>query len=353
MPSGKQILLASTSLVLAAVTMQVIFSSSTYLQPMVHSCVSQPLNDKTTGHGWAHLLQPVSSYHIPIIDHFLCFITPFFDAVVQSGNVGTASYAFVCAPLLAAFLFFGIESSRQGAPFLVRWGVLVFALGQLISISVAVPLLLLPAWFLGKNRLRGFTAKNRPGYLSGSDAVMANAIAIWWLSVVIPLLAAAAHLWYLWINLFQFAPLAGFIPSIFVFFYGYDNDVLEAKVASDTALKLYKLYAFILAVVHVGYSYLLINEPGFSPRFLVDIDPTSPLSTCVFLFIDGLSLSLSLGLLVLAEDGFLNFCYFAAMSIFIGPGAAFLVTCSKREQACMNGLIKLAKLDKSKDAKSH
>ncbi|KAJ3305621.1 hypothetical protein HDV03_001266 [Kappamyces sp. JEL0829] len=336
MPSGKQILLASTSLVLAAVTMQVIFSSSTYLQPMVHSCVSQPLNDKTTGHGWAHLLQPVSSYHIPIIDHFLCFITPFFDAVVQSGNVGTASYAFVCAPLLAAFLFFGIESSRQGAPFLVRWGVLVFALGQLISISVAVPLLLLPAWFLGKNRLRGFTAKNRPGYLSGSDAVMANAIAIWWLSVVIPLLVFGVSMY-----------------SIFVFFYGYDNDVLEAKVASDTALKLYKLYAFILAVVHVGYSYLLINEPGFSPRFLVDIDPTSPLSTCVFLFIDGLSLSLSLGLLVLAEDGFLNFCYFAAMSIFIGPGAAFLVTCSKREQACMNGLVKLAKLDKSKDAKSH
>ena len=108
----KNILLALASIATAFTTFSFLMSSCTYLEPFVNACGNDV---KSTGHSWA----PVLSFFLPDsyifgIDHFLCFITPFFDAVLDSGSFGKASFLFVAGPLMAIYVYTSVESTRQG-----------------------------------------------------------------------------------------------------------------------------------------------------------------------------------------------------------------------------------------------
>lgn len=92
--------------------------------------------------------------------------------------------------------------------------------------------------------------------------------------------------------------------------------------------------------------YLCYKSALFSIDFFISTPSSSALSTCLFLFLDGLGLSLSMGLLVLVEDGLFGFIEYFGLSLLLGPASSFLVLGIKREQGVMKQLIGLAKGDK-------
>lgn len=117
--------------------------SKEFMDPFLETCLSTsvPLEDIKT-HDWLGIGSP-------FIDHFLCFITPFFAAVAkEKQDMGGISTTIVMGLLVATFIVTGIESLRRKAHAFVFFFPLVFLVGQLISIAVAFPLLWLPSYFL-------------------------------------------------------------------------------------------------------------------------------------------------------------------------------------------------------------
>lgn len=156
----------------------------------------------------------------------------------------------------------------------------------------------------------------------------------------------APHLLNFWITAFHFAPLVGLLTCLFAYGFGPTDDVVQGKIASDTAIKLYSVFAIIFTALYFYTLYLFYNSSAISLDLFLSPSSSSPLSTSVFLCLDGLGLSIALGFLVLVEDGLFTFVEYFGLSLLLGPGAAFLVLAIKREQSIMKQLIHLAKGDK-------
>lgn len=151
----------------------------------------------------------------------------------------------------------------------------------------------------------------------------------------------------LWITLFQFAPLVGLPVTLFTVLYGANKDLKESVLGSKTAVKLFKVFGLVLFLVHIFNIYLVLSSPTFSLKFLTSISSASRLSTCLFLLCDGLSLSTSLGIFILAEQGIFYLAKFLILAILIGPGSAFLLMAIEREER----LVKELKLAHSSEMK--
>ena len=311
--------------------------SKDFMDPFVEVCTSGAVTLESTHehHEW-------SSIGYPYVDHFLCLVTPFFTAVAEAHDIGRVMGLFVMGPLVAAFIFTGIESLRRKATGFVLFFPLVFLVGQVTSIAVAFPLLWLPSYFLSSNRFnliyaspKNVGAIKQFGFMNSLDGVFFLSFATWALCVNIMFLFGIESFRSVWIAAFQFVPIAGLLVNLFSILYGINKDIREAKLASKTAIKLYKVFAVILLLVHLYNIFLAVTSKILSLYFFLKTPSSSPLSASLFLFLDGLSLSLSLGIFVLAEQGLLPLFQFLGLSILVGPGSSFLFLAIQREVLLM------------------
>jgi hypothetical protein len=328
------------SLAFAGLTGKVVLGSSTYLEPVIKKCLESESI-------------PYDSFYsvkVEAVDRFLCLITPFFEAVLtpsKGGLMGIPSYMFVCCVFMAAVIFFGVESLRSTSRGLLGYCGIVFLIGQLITISVAVPLLLLPSYYFS-GRLNQVDARSRPGYLS-PDGVFVVAFCAWAMGCVVPMLPfGLPEHQHFWITVFQFVPGVALLIPISFLFIKHPKDAVVGKQGSVSAIQLYQFFTLVLGVVHLYTVYSLwvqIEKLSIESIFLVN--PASSESNSLLLLFDALFLAGSLGLFILTEDGIFDFVQYFGLSLLIGPGSAFLLLAMKREQTLMKKLERLGKGDKS------
>ena len=170
--TSSSVLLSIISIFYSFAVGYILFPSvSDYMEPFQKACFSSALrhdSDLFLGVG----LDP--------IDRILCFGSAFFKGVVEhSLDLGKPSLYFVSGPLLASFIFTSVESLRKGSRAFTFWVPLVYVVGQVVSIAVAFPLLWLPSYFMGSNRLKKQTIHNRVGLINSADGMLFVAFSIW------------------------------------------------------------------------------------------------------------------------------------------------------------------------------
>jgi hypothetical protein len=315
--------------------MYTLFSSTDYLAPFVDSCYKGTQTHHFVGVRGRNL------------DKFLCFITPFFDAaLLKSGALGIASFMFVGQMFLGFASVGMIESGRKAATSFVYGAFLVYLIGQVIGIAVAIPCFWLPALIF--NRSRDTETKNK--MISPQVVFLALIANLLMLTVGVGLSVGEHPFFYELITAFQFVPVSTAFVILFTRFFGYP---FEAHVGMDgvKATKgFYSLFAFLAAATWYTLIWTVWTN-NLDLQTVFSVAKTSPESCALFLIYDGLLLSISGAFTVFYLDGIMGIVKYLMLTLFVGPGASFMLCASSRENALLNELEKLNRIETSKKKK--
>ncbi|ETW08487.1 hypothetical protein H310_01057 [Aphanomyces invadans] len=290
---------------------------------------------------------------VPSLDNQVCVLTQFFKDCrdFPSPLVATIANALLFGTALSNTVFVGFEATRSDSRGAAASASLTAFLMQYIGISVIIPAVWFPSFLYSHATPLAHQAPvSRPAAISIAQPRLLVFIALANVVVGAMLLylgfAPDSSSYSIAFFVFQFLPIAS--PWLWPLFRSTTpSSVKDAVTSSVTATQIYYAFAVLFSLHHwVGFVVPLIFTPDTTPlsnlatlwAFLKKLPQESRALPTWFLLLDGISLTATNALIVATEQQTFastvtSLLLFAAQSVVVGPGAAFMLFCASREQA--------------------
>eukprot|EP00834_Sanchytrium_tribonematis_P006213 NODE_436_length_7460_cov_0.466105.p2 type:complete len:317 gc:universal NODE_436_length_7460_cov_0.466105:1183-233(-) len=295
------IIIAITTLIIAIKFM----GSDKEFAKMSEKCLYAP-------HNFGNKIDGIRFYQTGFlpIDRFLCMITAFFDKAALKPKDAAFTSFFINSFGLGAFMLVCAETGRSSARGFVAFGEVVLLLGQIIGISVAVPLFWLPSMWLLSGK-RGPILSKKVGSMTVSG---------WATAVALLPVALSEISWFAEYMMF-FNFILPLLPLVI--------KKIGISHGEASAVSVLNLFAGMCA----AYFFKGMLDPSFDLGYYVQVLQSPSLNGPLFILIlDMISLLISMALFVAVEGGKMQLVSFLIKSFTIGPGAAILLYCSWEER---------------------
>jgi hypothetical protein len=279
----------------------------------------------TRGDRSEEFLQTYHDYEPYVGGTFVCLLTQFLHALVQTWPAGFITWVATFCTFLPGIVLVVVEAGRNGAVGPLRFPSLILLLGQFFGISVAFPAVWVPAFIWGRNA---------SGTLKGAISVK-RAIASRFLilpAFVATVLAFAAspdsYLWTLTVGILG-GPLLALFPLVCWFMDPPSNDKATSRMTYSvvTSYSIAGSLAFLLWAAVVA---TIVLNYRFDYQSLVKDCWTDAQGSVRFMTIDAVILYLGM----LAYVGYVRTSAVAEtllQTVFFGPGAALAATMATLE----------------------
>ncbi|KAJ3056856.1 hypothetical protein HK097_003392 [Rhizophlyctis rosea] len=284
---------------------------------------------------------------LPVLDHFLCFITPFFQTALETPRQRLLSLPlFLIA--IPTFAIFAIESSRSSARFFISWFALHSLIFQAVGISVTAPLLWFATWLLTYTGNRHFTTISSSVVgaigvaITLTAAIVAGLLITFYSpSTTLPFDLSQTQL----ITAFNLAPIL--LPVLWVpvkyLTGGTPRRKSTALAGSELAQKLYGGLGILLIPAHIFFLYSTFavvfgdgpgdRGEGWDKIYQIVFDPQDALQRAThFLVIDAAVLWATLAGWIALEEGRDSFFGLLSFTFKVGPAAGLCFVARIREQ---------------------
>lgn len=268
--------------------------------------------------------------HAPVLDSMLCIAVDFFPAAAfKSGPIGKILLAYIYSLVAAISVFTAIEGGRKSAKGFVYLHGAMICLGIAFGIGGVFPLTWLTSYYLTKNTNKTIQHE----YLSKSYVLISAFINYAFMIIMIATLFSPPEYTVLLVSVLQVAGIIYFIPTLYCIIFGYSKTINSAESAHSQTILVYYFYAGILSLFWAYIGFIAWNHSNqiFSYEYIEKDFIKNQYSW--FLGIDCCAMMWSLFFFILTETGIQALLKAKLYSVFIGPGAAFMLYCAHRENA--------------------